>query len=203
MSVNQLPGDNLSDKILITNVLNGSPSAFGQIIHHTEGLVTQILFKMIPNAEDRKDIAQDVYLKAFHSLGGFKFQSRLSTWIARIAYNACLSWLEKKKLVFPGDEDVLSERGPEAGNVLTIDTSHGEWKSIFLQKELAIILQLEINKLSPVYRTLITLYHQEDLSYDEIGQITGLPDGTVKNYLFRARKKLKESLLAQYKKEEL
>ena len=57
--------------------------------------------------------------------------------------------------------------------------------------------------LSPIYKTLIMLYHNEELSYEEISQITELPEGTVKNYLFRARKALKERLLVKYKKEEL
>jgi len=64
-------------------------------------------------------------------------------------------------------------------------------------------MQSEIEKLSPVYKTMITLYHHEDLSYEEIAQITELPAGTVKSYLFRARKSLKESILAKYKKDEL
>ncbi|MES1222193.1 MAG: sigma factor-like helix-turn-helix DNA-binding protein, partial [Bacteroidota bacterium] len=57
--------------------------------------------------------------------------------------------------------------------------------------------------LSPIYKTLITLYHNEEMSYEEIRIITGLPEGTVKSYLFRARKALKESILNKYKMEEL
>jgi len=71
------------------------------------------------------------------------------------------------------------------------------------QKNIATILAREMERLSPVYRTLLTLYHQEELSYDEIANITGLPDGTVKSYLFRARKAMKNGLLNNYKKEDL
>ena len=68
---------------------------------------------------------------------------------------------------------------------------------------MAQILKMELQELQPVYRTLISLFHQEEMSYEEIGEITQLPAGTVKNYLFRARKALKKSILAKFKKEEL
>jgi RNA polymerase sigma-70 factor (ECF subfamily) len=161
---------------------------------------------MIPNAEDRKDLVQDIYLKTFHKLSGFNFQSKLSTWIGKITYNTCLSWLEKKKLVFPGD---LYEDDDNHGTALEMlyhksaALSAGEPERPVIQKELSGILQAEIEKLPPLYRALVSLYHEEELSYEEMSQITGLPEGTVKSYLFRARKKLKENLLSKYKKEAL
>jgi RNA polymerase sigma factor (sigma-70 family) len=69
--------------------------------------------------------------------------------------------------------------------------------------EFIVILATGIGRLPPVYQTLIGLYHQEDLSYHEIAGITGLPEGTVKSYLFRARKQLKDTMLSIYKKEKL
>ncbi|MBK5273133.1 MAG: RNA polymerase sigma factor, partial [Bacteroidia bacterium] len=75
--------------------------------------------------------------------------------------------------------------------------------TLIRQKELSAILKTEIEKLSPVYKTLITLYHNEELSYEEIEQITSLPAGTIKSYLFRARKTLKNNLLLNYKKTDL
>jgi len=169
-------------------------------------MVAQIVFKMISNPDDRKDIAQDIYLKAFKNLSSFKFQSKLSTWIARISYNTCLDYLRRKKLILPGslfeesepDDDVLDSLKNRSL------TDHGiETDILITQKALSAILKAEIEKLPPLYKTLITLYHNEELSYEEIGQITGLPSGTVKNYLFRARKTLKNSLLRNYKKEDL
>ncbi len=82
-------------------------------------------------------------------------------------------------------------------------TPEMETENFILQKDLSVILKTEIEKLSPVYKMMITLYHKEELSYDEIGQITGMPSGTVKSYLFRARKTLKDSLLLNFKKEDL
>ena len=70
-------------------------------------------------------------------------------------------------------------------------------------KERSEILGSEIDKLSPLYKTIVTLYHNEELSYQEIAKITNLPEGTLKNYLFRARKKLKDNLLSNYKRGDL
>lgn len=186
--VDQKRENNQTDQQMVARVLRGDAHAFGAIIKNTEGLVAVIIFRMIPNAEDRKDIVQDIYLKAFHNLAGFNFQSKLSTWIGKITFNTCLSWLEKKKLVFPG------ELHHDDGQVT---------ESPLIQKERSTILREEIENLPPVYRTLVSLYHQEESSYEEMAQITGLPVGTVKSYLFRARKKLKENLLSKYKKEAL
>ena len=97
--------DKLYDKHLVDSVLGGNTHAFGLIIKNTERLVTQIVFKMISNQEDRKDIAQDIYLKTYKKLPIFKFQSKLSTWIAQISYNTCLDYLRKKKLILPGDNN--------------------------------------------------------------------------------------------------
>ena len=200
--MNHSIGNYPADKQLINRILCGDTRAFSTIIKNTENLVAQIVFKMIPATEDRKDLAQDIYLKAFHNLAGFKFQSKLSTWIARIAYNSCLSWVEKKKLVFPGnlheedhDENPGENEFYRSGGV--------ESETRLFQKELAGILRKEIDGLPPIYQTLITLYHQESMSYEELAQVTGMPLGTIKSHLFRARKMLKENLLSKYKKEAL
>ncbi|HXB31648.1 MAG TPA: sigma-70 family RNA polymerase sigma factor [Puia sp.] len=198
--VNHTIGNNPADKHLVDRVLRGDTRAFGIIIKNTENLVAQIVFKFIPVAEDRKDLAQDIYMKAFHSLGGFKFQSKLSTWIARIAYNSCLSWIEKKKLVLPGDlhEDEEIFETTSAGIY-----HHSSVENNLFQKELSVILRKEMEGLPAIYQTLITLFHHESMTYEELSQITGLPEGTVKSSLFRARKMLKENLLSKYQKETL
>ena len=202
--VNHTIGNNPADKHLVDRVLRGDTRAFGTIIKNTENLVAQIVFKFIPVAEDRKDLAQDIYMKAFHNLAGFKFQSKLSTWIAQIAYNSCLSWIEKKKLVLPGnlheDEEMFGTTEARVYNNMSVGIRS---ENLLSQKELSGILHKEIEKLPAIYQTLITLFHHESMSYDELCQITGLPEGTVKSSLFRARKMLKENLLSKYQKEAL
>ena len=202
--VNYTTGNNPADKHLVDRVLRGDTRAFGIIIKNTENLVAQIVFKFIPGAEDRKDLAQDIYLKAFHNLPGFKFQSKLSTWIARIAYNSCLSWIEKKKLVLPGnlyeEEELYETTDARVYNHSSVENYS---ENNLFQKELSVILRKEIEGLPAIYQTLITLFHHESMTYEELSQITGLPEGTVKSSLFRARKMLKENLLSKYQKEAL
>ena len=158
---------------------------------------------MVPNGYDRKDIAQDIYLRTFQKLGSFRFQSKLSTWIAQIAYNTCINYLEKKKLVLTDNINYDNEDESVETVNSKIDFFNNETEKIIFKKELSEILKTEIDKLPPVYKTLISLYHNEELSYSEIAEITGLPEGTVKNYLFRARKTLRNNLLLTYKKEAL
>jgi RNA polymerase sigma-70 factor (ECF subfamily) len=195
---------NSSDQHLVDKVLRGDTKAFEIIIKNTKGLVAQIVFKMVDNAEDRRDIAQDVFLKTFKDLSGFRFQSKLSTWIGKITYNTCLNYLEKKKVILVNDDEYSThENALEAKSKMFTKDSTNETESLIFKKELSEIINFEIANLSPIYKTLITLYHGEELSYEEIAQITELPEGTVKNYLFRARKVLKERLLLKHKKEEL
>jgi RNA polymerase sigma factor (sigma-70 family) len=191
--------DTLTDRELVEKVLSGDTNAFAAIIKNTEVLVAQIVFKMVENKEDRKDLAQDIYLKAYKNLPGFRFGSKLSTWIAQIGYNTCLDHVRKKKLVLQDNfDDDDAEELPGINNSLSSQPNAGIFK-----KELSGILKMEIDKLSPIHKTLITLYHNEEMSYEEIAQVTQLPEGTLKSYLFRARKALKNSLLRNYKKEEL
>ena len=194
--------NDLTDQQLVNIVLSGDTNAFGTIIKKTERLVTQIVFKMINNSEDRKDLAQDIYLKAFKNLSGFKFQAKLSTWIARIAYNSCLNYLEKRKLrCFPAIDETDEDLEPTANKAM--GWPDNEIDVFIFQQELSNILKAEIESLPPLYKTLITLYNNEELSYTEIIEITGLPEGTLKNYLSRARKTLRVNLLHKYKREAL
>jgi len=192
-----------ADRHLVEKILGGDKHAFGILIKNTEGLVAQMVFKMINSPADRKDIAQDVYLKAFKYLSGFRFQSKLSTWIGQITYNRCLQYLEKKKFVlldnFSDDEQDQIDKFRQKESAVDLN----ETEKIMYNKDLAGILNIELDKLSPIYKTMISLYHQEELSYTEIAEITSLPEGTVKSYLFRARQKLKEHILSGYKREEL
>jgi RNA polymerase sigma factor (sigma-70 family) len=204
-SVNNITEPIPDDKHLVAKVLAGDTRSFGTIVHNTEKLVAQIVYKMIPVEEDRKDLAQDIYLKAYKRLAGFRFQAKLSTWIAQIAYNTCYDYLEKKKFTLINTQETNREDDDheEMLDILNTRANRTATQHDIARKDLSVILNEEMNKLSPVFRTIITLYHNEEMSYEEIGQIMDLPEGTVKSYLFRARKKLKENLLLTYKKEDL
>lgn len=168
--------------------------------------MAQLIFKMIPVPADRKDLAQDVYLKVYKNLPGFKFKSKLSTWIGQITYNTCLHYLEKKKVMLVDGRDNEDDGQQQTLERLQQkDAGHydNEVERLFSAKELSVILNAEMDKLSPVYKTLLSLYHQEEMSYAEICEIGNLPEGTVKNYLFRARQALKQNLLTNYKRGDL
>ena len=204
-SVNNITEQPQDDKRLVSKVLAGDTRAFGSIVKNTEKLVAQIVFKMIPVEEDRKDLAQDIYLKAYKRLAGFRFQAKLSTWIAQIAYNTCLDYLEKKKFTLINTNETTTDTGEQDDmlDILNTRANRTATQQDISRKDLSGILNQEIDKLSPVFKTIITLYHNEEMSYEEIAQIMNLPEGTVKSYLFRARKKLKDNLLLTYIKEDL
>jgi RNA polymerase sigma-70 factor (ECF subfamily) len=122
-------------------------------------------------------------------LASFQFKSKLSTWIANIAYNTTVSYLQKKKIPIIEIAKTTEDKFivPENPEVETIKTEAVE------------ILNAEIAKLPPLYKTLITLYHLEELPNKEISEITNLPEGTIKSYLYRARQILKDNINHQYK----
>lgn len=195
-------GNILTDRQLVDKVLGGEIQAFSRLIGMTEGLVARIIHQLIRNEEDRKDVAQDVYLKVYQHLKGFRFQSKLSTWVGQVAYNTCISRLQKQRLNIY-DPPKRERDEPDDCRRTEDFRATDETDGMLLQKELKGLLAAEIGRLPPLYQTLIGLYHQEELSYQEIAGITDLPEGTVKSYLFRARKQLKEKMLWIYKKEKL
>jgi len=198
------PPSSVTDQQLVAQVLGGNTAAFAHIVQRTEGLVTQMVFKMIRHPADRPDLAQEVYLKVFKNLAGFKFQAKLSTWVGQITYNTCLHYLEKKHLVLVDPtESAPDSAGEEGRRALPPPVAEEDPETALFSQDLAGILGAAIEQLPPLYRTLIALYHQQELSYEEIAQITSLPDGTVKNYLFRARKQLKQHFLAHYQRDDL
>jgi RNA polymerase sigma-70 factor (ECF subfamily) len=191
----------LSDQDMIRMIMEGDRHAATLLIQSTEKLVAHIVFKLITEPSARKDLTQDIYLKTFRYLPKFRFQCKLSTWVGQISYTTCIDHLRRRKelvTLAPGNEATDEDISWQEINPETLDVSQR-----LSRKERAEILEKLTLTLPPVYRTLITLFHKEELSIDEIMDITGLPVGTVKNYLFRARKMLKERLLNYYSKEDL
>jgi RNA polymerase sigma factor (sigma-70 family) len=189
----------LEDKLLIERVLRGDSRAFGTLIRNTERLVAQIVMKMVPVVQDRRDLALEIYLRVHNQLPEFLFQCKLATWVARIAYTSCLSWIEKKEPLFG---ICFHHRHSDCGDFLCRGSGcRNEVENRLNQKELAGIFIKEIHLLSPNGQTLLFLFHNERMNYEEIAQITGLPMGTVRSFLFRTRRTLKENLLMKCKKE--
>jgi RNA polymerase sigma-70 factor (ECF subfamily) len=123
--------------------------------------------------------------------------------VGQITYNTCLHYLEKKQLVLLDPAEAAPDDSAEESRQAPPATSADDPETALFDQDLAGILGAAVEQLPPLYRTLVSLYHQQELSYEEIAQITSLPDGTVKNYLFRARKQLKQHLLARYHRHDL
>ncbi len=184
-------------RLLIKKIQGGDKKAFQSLIEEYQQLVSHIVFRMVYNKADREDLCQEIFIKVYQNLRGFRFESKISTWIAKIAYNSCINYLQKKKIPLFADR---------VGGDKTIEDFSGNYilpDSLTEEKDIASRLQTEIAKMDPPSRTILTLYHLEEMSYIEISQIMGIPQGTVKSYLFRARKKLREKLMSKYQKEEI
>lgn len=182
---------------LVEQILAGDKAAFRTLIALNQRLVSHVVFRMIKPGPDQEDICQEVFIKVYQNLDKFRFDSKLSTWIARIAYTTCLNFLDKKKL------PLYDDLGDEDKQFEPIGKEEDRPDFRFADSQLSDILKTEIDTIPPVYRTIVTLYHLDQMSYAEIAEIMKMPEGTVKSYLFRARRMLKERLLARYKREEL
>lgn len=169
-----------NDKETVSRILSGNLHAFKLLVTHHERMVNGMVGRLVQDREDVSDISQEVFIKVYQHLRYFKFQSSLRTWIGRIAYTTAINHLKKSasRRHVPNNDYMLAQHEED-------ETS---------RRSTAAFLQAEISKLPEQYRTVLTLYHLNEFSYEEIGQITGMPEGTVKSYLFRARKLLKERL---------
>lgn len=192
-----MEGTDLDNRDLVKNIIDGNREAFREFVVRYERLVRHVVFRMLPNETDREDVCQDVFLKIYQNLAGFQFNSRISTWVARIAYNTCLNHLEKKKVPLVGD--CVGEN--ETTDCWT-DTS-ANTEGYAEDRDVAVKICSEIDKLPVIYGTILSLFHLQEMRYHEIAKILSMPEGTVKSYLFRARKMLKERLMDRYALEEL
>ena len=182
------------DRALVSRIIGGDMQAFRLLIKQNERLVTHMIARLVDRAEDREEICQDVFMKAYEKLGEFNFQSRLSTWVATIAYRHAINHLRKRKVEVAD----LPEEG-EMERFFVADDNPGQALADCEME--ARLLQL-IEQLPVQYKTVLTLYHLDDKNYAEIGEITGMPEGTVKSYLFRARAILKEKAKRYLNEEE-
>ncbi|PAW94691.1 RNA polymerase subunit sigma-24 [Mucilaginibacter sp. MD40] len=183
----------LTEEELVTRILNGNLHAFQLLVKQHTKLVNSMVSRMVQNEEDVQDICQDVFIKVYKHLDSFKFNSKLSTWIGRIAYSTSINHLKKVSGKATMTLDI-------AGFENMFQTNEDP-ETILTQKNTSAYIQMQINKLPVQYRVVLTLYHLNELSYLEIEEITGMPEGTVKSYLFRARKLLKDKLENYFKQQ--
>jgi len=186
-----------SDESLVAAVLSGDDDLFGLLVRRYQTRVHAHVARMIGHREDALDLTQEIFLKVYQALSRFNPEYKFSTWLFRIAGNAAIDHLRKKRpKTVP-----LEVPDPEgAGRV-----SSGEYSSADLDPygmlrnlERGQAISEAIADLPLEFRELIALRHFAGLSYEEIAEVKRMPLGTVKNKLFRARAVLKERLAGEF-----
>lgn len=180
---------------LIARLVARDERAFNTLVKAYERRVFALVLRMLGNRAEAEDLAQEVFVQVFKAVGSFRGESKLSTWIYRIAINLCKNRAKYLRVRHTSEQDELeavAERLPVGdaprANVAKIDRPD----EAMAGKQVERIVQEAILKLEPTFRECLVLRDVEELSYEEIGAITGLPEGTVKSRIHRARAQLKE-----------
>jgi RNA polymerase sigma-70 factor (ECF subfamily) len=180
-----------SDNDLISAVREGKIEAFDQIVRRYESKVLGVLYGMMRNSDDARDVAQDVFVKAYKSVDKFRGDSKLYTWLYRITVNMAIDYMRKKQKkakVEYNDEVKISDDNP-AVPVDRINPS----KTV-QNKELRTKLQEAIEQLPEEQKSTFVLREMQDMSYQEIADVMNCSVGTVMSRLFYARKKVRDMI---------
>lgn len=169
------------DGYLVAMALGGDPEAFAALVERYDRAVYHLAYRTLHDVEEARDATQEAFFKAFRSLRTFKPGAKFSTWIFAITYHACCDRLNRRKRYsteeLPDRADAAP--GPES-QAIALDEARR--------------LREAIDALPEKYRAVITLYHLQGRQYDEIAAVLGLPMGTVKTHLFRAKEQLRALL---------
>jgi RNA polymerase sigma factor (sigma-70 family) len=177
------------DAALIEAVLSRRPRAFEALVQRHQRLVWSVIHRMVGNAADTEELAQDTFLRVHRYLAEFRGDSALSTWIAQIAFSVAGRHLQKKRIPLVEPATEADEPDP-----LAFIASEEDVEARAVDADLGRHVAAAMEALPPIQRTLLTLFHIEELGIGEIARIVGMPDGTIKNYLFRARAAVRRAL---------
>jgi RNA polymerase sigma-70 factor, ECF subfamily len=179
------------DRQLVAAVISRAPKAFEQLIRQYQGLCWHIVSRMVVHREDARDVCQEAFLRVYRHLHQYRFESPLRSWIAQVAYSSALRHLERKRIPLAGmEQGDPQERAAEVTDGFDLEAASAD-------AELVDALHAEIEALPPLQRTILTLYHLDELTIGEISRITGIAEGTIKSHLFRSRAKLRDRLGAR------
>ena len=185
------------DSALIQAVLDGDPSAYRGIVERYQGRIYSVVYGMLRNPEDSKEVAQEAFVKAYQKLSTFRLESKFYTWLCRIAINLSIDLLRKRKRRDHSEFDEGIGARDSSGEILDMYNSERPDKALERSELHTKIIQ-EVEKLPAEQKQAIVLREIDGLSYREISEIMNIPEGTVMSRLFYARKKLQEAL-AEYK----
>lgn len=191
----------MDESQFLLELKNQSQSAYGRLLDEYQKKVFNTCLSFVPNIEDAEDIAQEVFVEIFNSVGKFKGNSKLSTWIYRISVNKSLEFIRKKntKKRFGFMQSISGNTTPIDKTLYFTEFNH---PGIQLEnKEQKEVLFRAINQLPETQKIVFTLHKIDGLSYKEISEITTKSVSSIESLLFRAKRKLKEILTNFYKKE--
>ena len=183
-----------ADRALVEAVLANRAGAFEQLVREYQGLCWHVVQRMVRHPEDTRELCQEAFLRVHRYLHQYRFDSPLKSWIGQVAYSVAKRHLERKRIALADvhvgggmDEDDGPSLLDNLGDGTDLQDAHAQAGE---ERE----LHAAIEQLPPLQRTILTLYHLEELPIGEIATITGLAEGTIKSHLFRSRNKLREIL---------
>ncbi|HET9982303.1 MAG TPA: sigma-70 family RNA polymerase sigma factor [Longimicrobiales bacterium] len=186
----------LTDQQIVAMAREGREVAFRELIARYERPVLSLIYRLVRDREKAEDLAQDSFIKVLNALDRYDPSYKFSSWIFKIAHNTALDHLRKKgldTLSLDGSPHATTADEAEA-SVLTAVSDDETPEEYTANRELGAEIERAVARLRPEYRTAITLWHAEARPYEEIAEIMGVPLGTVKTYIHRARNELKQHL---------
>ena len=178
----------MNETQLIRKARSGDTEAFAALVALHERFVYNLALRTLGNPDDAADVAQDAFVRAWMALGEFREKAQFRTWLYRIVLNLCLNRVPRLRREL---NDLTHE---ELIDIPEATSFAGDPVASLEESELRKFLHHEIDQLPEQYRLLVSLRYQHELSYEEIASLVGLPVGTVKTGLFRAKARLREAL---------
>ncbi len=181
----------MADGELVQTAIAGREASFEELVRRYQRPIAAYVYRMVGDYDAALDLTQEVFIKVYNSLARYRSEFKFSTWIYKIAHNAAIDHLRR----YAVREQALSGELDGEPRVVAIESRRLTPEQESEREERRTEIESVVDELPSAYRELIVLRHSHDLSYDEIAEVTGLPLGTVKNRLFRARDAMRELLL--------
>src|SRR5215213_10360418 len=180
-----------SDRDLVATAVSGVEGSFEELVRRYQRPISAYVYRMVGNYESALDLTQEIFIKVYNSLRRYREEFKFSTWIYKIAHNSAVDHLRR----YSTREQSLVV-GPEGDQFdLPVESTRLTPEQESERKERRGEIESVVRTLPANYRELIILRHSQDLSYEEIVDVTGLPLGTVKNRLFRAREMMRQQFI--------
>lgn len=180
-----------TDGDLVVRAISGREDGFEELVRRYQRPIAAYVYRMVGDYDAALDLTQEVFIKVYNSLGRYRPEYKFSTWIYKIAHNAAVDHLRR----FSAREQSLTSESDGSSYELPLECDKPTPEQESERRERRAEIESVVDSLSPAYRELVVLRHSHDLSYDEIAEVTGLPLGTVKNRLFRAREVMRQQFL--------